>query len=269
MNIKIITTSIVCLYYLMQPAHSSPALSGHWNDGSDLNIYFDKDYVDMAADIDCDIVSIDQIEENKWSMNLTCVVPDTDVVYDENAILHLADSTLSMTTHTGSSYLHKVESMPASDTPDFRQNTWQDQDGPGLDDIKAWSTQALWQCYDFYKDETLDCPVSEAIHMANLFRSPGEKPATIFFVGYGSPHGGNAMDFTAAIFALTPEENYKHVTNVDGYYGFAEKADFREDALYLTTSTLTENDPRCCPTGITTFKVDYRTGEAVYFSGNK
>jgi len=257
-------------------AHDKGELTGQWIDNESGDFFLDLGAMTWSGiDDGCKIKKVVKRSAIRWRLTMRCTADDRkpwtqslDVRKDGDILRVKGDRWTIEMVPSDNFRQPYAETAPAKNA-DLNDEIWQGQKGPGLEDIKAWTRRASWGCFDRNTGDTVKCPIAKTVHSVRLLRADGAQPSHIFFVGYGSPGEGNALEFTAALFERGSDGRYVHITDVDGYCGQAESADFRKDALYLTSATLAGNDARCCPSGRTVYKIDYKTGKASYFSGNK
>lgn len=95
--------SISIFMVFTAPASADKALSGVWRSGDDeFEVNFDKRSVDLGPDTGCTIKSLKAEGANRWRMELTCGVADSNHKFKWDTSLQLNGSTLIFTDKDGS-----------------------------------------------------------------------------------------------------------------------------------------------------------------------
>lgn len=89
---------------------------------------------------------------------------------------------------------------------------------------------------------------------------PGQAQHAVAVAYLENPHGGNAVGIASALFARTAQ-GFAQTHTIEGLFGQTPR-----DAVYspthveVTTTMPGPNDPRCCPTVPTRWRIDLATG---------
>jgi hypothetical protein len=108
-------------------------------------------------------------------------------------------------------------------------------------------------------EAALDRDFGEAIANAFWFENPEPSPAEALAFVYAPIEGGNALSLTVALYRLQGGEWLQAGVVRELFGADPREAEFREDAIAVTTTTPKPDDPRCCPTGETRWLVDRAT----------
>jgi len=124
----------------------------------------------------------------------------------------------------------------------------------------------------FIEGKDTKCSLASRTDRAALFYIYSDsKPLPKYALAaiYYSPDTGNGVSLDAAIFQRASSHDYAFTRNVTGLFGDIDRVVLSGKALLVTTTTLTDHDAHCCPTGHTKWRINIATGVAHYLSGNR
>ena len=119
-----------------------------------------------------------------------------------------------------------------------------------------------WSFIDPLMAQALDIRADEGA--ATLFVDhvdPNVATVGLGFHYYGNREGGNAIHLNVGLFRRT-EAGWTYVAPVEIFGLSPEDARFLPGEIAIQTMMQGPNDPRCCPTQVTRWLVDTRTGAA-------
>ncbi|MCR9087395.1 MAG: hypothetical protein NXH97_11675 [Rhodobacteraceae bacterium] len=91
---------------------------------------------------------------------------------------------------------------------------------------------------------------------------PAQAQSAVAIAYLENPHGGNAVGIAGSLFTRTPQ-GFAQTLQITGVYGMTPRdAVFSPTHVELTTTMPGPNDPRCCPTVPTRWRIDRTTGVA-------
>jgi hypothetical protein len=162
---------------------------------------------------------------------------------------------------------HKAvaQPRPVALEPEVRA-VWNQLEGQAAADVFRYAQSKRLSCWRDGRDQP--CSLAEIVDTVRLHHAPPDAGRQIALAVISfSPDTGNALWLDMPLMERGTDGRYRKVAEVKGLVGFPERVSFTPDLLTITTTTLRENDARCCPSGRTTWRVNARTGAAVYVSG--
>lgn len=152
--------------------------------------------------------------------------------------------------------------------PSWALKAWNETDGPAAASIFEYAKRTIIRCYE--RDRESRCSLASRTGSVGVFYSaPYNAQEYAFVVIYFHPDTGNALWFDASIFRRGLNAKYARFKEIKGLVGEVENAKLQPDRFIVTTSTLTPDDARCCPSGRTVWSVGITDGVAKYESGYK
>lgn len=152
--------------------------------------------------------------------------------------------------------------------PAWALEAWNKADGPAAASVFRYAETVVIPCRR--RDIEKKCSLAGLAEFVKIFHSrPYEAPSYALAAIYYNPDTGNALVLDASIFRKASSGAYVRLRGVDGLIGPVDSATLNDDVFSVTTSTLMPDDPHCCPSGRTVWRVPIKDGKATYESGYK